>query len=292
MRNPRNERVSSDIAGDGPERKCILSGQSAARDALIRLARLVDGPSRAVRQRYEEKVEEPQKQAYGKISNAIFALRTLIAPVKPAGKGNLSLEGLEELVGNMERQLDIEIVDRLTLTASGGPFRGWSSERLDAVTPAQALRHPTWAMGAKITVDSATLMNKGLEVIECYHLFGVPLEKIQVVVHPQSIVHSMVEFLDGSIIAQLAWTDMRVPIQYALSYPERLPGETNYLDFAQLAQLTFEDPDHKRFPCLELAYESVRLGGNGPRRSLRRQRGRRGGVSQRENPLRGHSPRH
>lgn len=155
-------------------------------------------------------------------------------------------------------------IRRIIVTASGGPFRKKSPDEMREITVKQALAHPTWSMGPKITIDSATLMNKGLEVIECYHLFGVPLEQIEVVVHPQSIVHSMVEFVDGSVIAQLASTDMRVPIQYALSYPERLSTHTEYLDLARIGQLTFEPPDPGRFPCLGLAYEALRLGGTAP----------------------------
>jgi len=155
-------------------------------------------------------------------------------------------------------------IRRIIITASGGPLRCKTSEEIQKTTVADALNHPTWNMGRKITIDSATLMNKGLEVIECYHLFGVPLEKIEVVVHPQSVIHSMVEFVDGSVIAQLASTDMRVPILYALSYPERLPGSSEYLDFKQISRLTFELPDLQRFPCLGLAYESIRKGGTAP----------------------------
>jgi len=163
------------------------------------------------------------------------------------------------LVGGQKNE-----IRRIMITASGGPFREKSREEMERITVAQALDHPTWNMGPKITIDSATLMNKGLEVIEAYHLFGVPLKQIEVVVHPQSIVHSMVEFVDGSIIAQLASTDMRVPIQFTLSYPERLAGPTEFLDFAQIAELSFEAPDLERFPCLGLAYESIRRGGTAP----------------------------
>jgi len=163
------------------------------------------------------------------------------------------------LVGGQKNE-----IRRIIITASGGPFRRKNLEAIGATTVAEALNHPTWNMGPKITIDSATLMNKGLEVIECYHLFGVPLEQIEVVVHPQSIIHSMVEFVDGSIIAQLASTDMRVPIQYALSFPERLAGQSEFLDLAKIAQLSFEAPDLERFPCLGLAYEAVRRGGTAP----------------------------
>jgi len=148
-------------------------------------------------------------------------------------------------------------VRRLILTASGGPFRGRSRDSLWQVTAADALKHPTWQMGQKITIDSATLMNKGLEVIEAYWLFGVPASQIDVVVHPQSVVHSMVEFLDGSVIAQLGITDMRLPIQYAFSFPDRWDAPVPFLDLAQMGALTFEKPAREDFPCLDLAYRAL-----------------------------------
>lgn len=151
-------------------------------------------------------------------------------------------------------------VKRIIITASGGPFRGKAFEELKAVTVAQALAHPRWTMGPKITIDSATLMNKGLEVIEARWLFDMPYEKLDVVVHPQSIIHSMVEFEDGSIKAHLGQTDMRIPIQYAISYPERLQSPLPSLDFAELRMLTFEEPDVKNFRCLQYAYDAIKLG--------------------------------
>jgi 1-deoxy-D-xylulose-5-phosphate reductoisomerase len=155
-------------------------------------------------------------------------------------------------------------VRRLVLTASGGPFREWESEALTQVTPADALRHPTWQMGRKITIDSATLMNKGLEVIEARWLFDVPASRIDVVVHPQSVVHSMVELTDGSVIAQLGVTDMRLPIQYAFSYPERWEAPVPHLDLARMGPLEFQPPDPERFPCLRLAYAALEHGGTWP----------------------------
>ncbi len=150
---------------------------------------------------------------------------------------------------------------RLLITASGGPFRGKTAEELEAVKPADALKHPNWTMGAKITVDSATLMNKGLEVIEAMHLFGVSPDKISVLVHPQSIIHSMVEFVDGSVLAQLGTPDMRLPIQYALTYPERKAGPVKAPDFVSLGSLSFFEPDLDTFGCLRLAYDAARGGG-------------------------------
>ena len=155
-------------------------------------------------------------------------------------------------------------VARLLLTASGGPFRGRSSQELAGVTVADALAHPTWSMGPKITVDSSTLMNKGLEVIEAHELFGVPYDAIDVVVHPQSIVHSMVEFVDGAAVAQLSMPDMRLPIGYALAYPERLPVAYGAIDWTKLSALEFEEPDRGVFPCLGLAYRAGRMGDLAP----------------------------
>ena len=151
-------------------------------------------------------------------------------------------------------------VERLILTASGGPFRDWPEDKLQGVTPSEALEHPTWNMGRKITVDSSTLMNKGLEVIEARWLFDFGPERIDIVVHPQSVVHSLVELRDGSVIAQLGVTDMRLPIQYALSYPERWRTELPTLDLAACGRLDFDRPDTTRFPCLGLAYRALRGG--------------------------------
>ena len=154
--------------------------------------------------------------------------------------------------------------EKLILTASGGPFRGRDYAYLQKVTPAEALRHPNWKMGAKVTVDSASMMNKGFEVIEASWLFRMKAEDIEVVVHPQSIVHSMVQFTDGSVKAQLGVPDMRLPIQYALGYPWRLASDFGRLDWRQLHELTFEEPDRKTFRNLDLAYGAMRRGGNAP----------------------------
>jgi 1-deoxy-D-xylulose-5-phosphate reductoisomerase len=155
-------------------------------------------------------------------------------------------------------------VTRLILTASGGPFRTTSREELEHVTVEQALRHPTWQMGSKITIDSATLMNKGLEVIEAHWLFGFSPDQIDIVIHPQSVVHSFIELIDGSVIAQMGRTDMRLPIQYALTYPDRLPLDLPRLDLAALQKLEFFPPDRERFPSIDLAYRALRLGGTAP----------------------------
>ena len=163
------------------------------------------------------------------------------------------------LVGANEKE-----VRKVILTASGGPFRQSSAQAMEKVTLAQALKHPTWSMGQKITIDSATMFNKGLEMIEAHWLFGLPMRQVDVVVHPQSIVHSMVEFIDGSVLAQLSVTDMCFPIQYAVTYPERMPSGLPPLDLAKLGTLTFEQPDEKRFPALRLAREAGEQGGTLP----------------------------
>ena len=155
-------------------------------------------------------------------------------------------------------------VEKLIITASGGPFRTKSFDELRTVTPQQALKHPNWNMGAKITIDSATMMNKGLEVIEAHWLFGIPYEQIEVTVHPQSIIHSMVQFIDGSVKAQMGLPDMQLPIQYALSYPDRWPSDFGRINFKSQQPLTFEAPDLEKFRCLALAYEALGKGGNMP----------------------------
>ena len=155
-------------------------------------------------------------------------------------------------------------VEELWLTASGGPFRSTPIDRLSSITPEQACAHPNWVMGRKISVDSATMMNKGLEVIEAFWLFGLPLEKIKVFIHPQSVVHSMVRYRDGSVLAQLGQPDMRTPIAYGLAWPERIDAGVEPLNLTQLANLNFFEPDFKRFPCLALAFDAAKAGGTAP----------------------------
>ncbi|MBQ8098118.1 MAG: 1-deoxy-D-xylulose-5-phosphate reductoisomerase [Bacteroidaceae bacterium] len=177
------------------------------------------------------------------------------APILPVDSEHSAI--FQSLVGE-----DHNEIDKILLTASGGPFRTLPKEALHKATAAEALKHPNWAMGAKITIDSATMMNKGLEVIEARWLFGVRPDQIQVVVHPQSVIHSAVQFADGAVKAQLGVPDMRLPIQYALSFPDRLPLSGPRLDLFALGQLTFEEPDMDKFPCLQLAYEALERGGN------------------------------
>jgi 1-deoxy-D-xylulose-5-phosphate reductoisomerase len=155
-------------------------------------------------------------------------------------------------------------IEAITLTASGGPFRDWSAERLKTVKPEQALKHPNWSMGPKITVDSATLMNKGLEIIEAFHLFPVGADQLRILVHPQSVIHCLVHYCDGSVLAQMSAPDMRTPIAYSLAWPERMNAPTERLDLTRLGQLTFEAPDEVRFPALRIAREALRTGGTAP----------------------------
>lgn len=177
-------------------------------------------------------------------------------PILPVDSEHSAI--FQSLVGEMGN------VDKILLTASGGPFRGFTREQLEHVTLADALKHPNWSMGRKVTIDSASLMNKGLEVIEARWLFDVPAERIQVLVHPQSVVHSMVQYIDGSIKAQLGVPTMETPIQYAFSFPQRIESHLPRLDWHRYSQLTFEDPDTETFRCLSLAYHAIEKGGNLP----------------------------
>jgi len=226
------------------------------------------------------------------VVNSIVGIAGLIPTVEAIRKGkNIALANKETLVtaGNIimeearKHRVDIIPIDsehsaifqcllgnnkasisKLILTASGGPFRGYNRKDLVNITPQQALKHPTWKMGSKITIDCATLMNKGLEVIEARWLFNINADNIKVIIHPQSIVHSMVEFIDGSVIAQLGMPDMRLPIQFALTYPKRQSADLPKLDLTRIGSLTFEEPDLENFPCLKLAYDALKISGTMP----------------------------
>ncbi len=186
------------------------------------------------------------------------------AAAKKAGQPLLPVDSEHSAIFQCLRAADGNAPARIILTASGGPFRTWDPPAIDGATVEQALRHPNWAMGRKITVDSASMINKALEVIEAHWLFGLPPEKIDVLIHPQSVIHSMVEFVDGGVLAQLGTPDMRLPILYAMSYPERLPTGGAPLDLARIGQLSFEEPDRAKFPGLFLAYDALRAGGTAP----------------------------
>jgi len=211
-----------------------------------------------------EAVRQGRRLALANKECLVSAGAVFMAEVARAGAELLPVDSEHsaalQVVGNAEPAS----IEKLTLTASGGPFRTWDEEQLACATPEEALRHPNWSMGAKVTIDSATLMNKGLELIEAYHLFPVDADQLGVVVHPQSIVHCLVSFTDGSVIAQLAYPDMRTPIALSLSWPQRMTTPTKKLDLVALGSLTFEAPDEKRFPALGLAREALRRGATAP----------------------------
>ncbi len=209
-------------------------------------------------------VREGKRVALANKETLVMAGQLVVREAESNGAEILPVDSEHSAIFQALAGQRLEDVKRIILTASGGPFRDWSPEALAGVTRDQALKHPNWSMGAKISVDSATLMNKGLEAIEARWMFNLPWDKITIHVHPQSIVHSLVEFVDGSVLAQLGMPDMRVPIAYALSYPERLPLDLPRLDLTETEGLTFFEPDADRFPCLGLALEAGRRGGTCP----------------------------
>ncbi|MEQ1765273.1 MAG: 1-deoxy-D-xylulose-5-phosphate reductoisomerase [Pyrinomonadaceae bacterium] len=209
-------------------------------------------------------IEAGKRIALANKETLVMAGELMTAAATKSGAEILPVDSEHNAIHQCLRGEKRSEVSRLILTASGGPFREKSKDEIAAATREQALNHPNWSMGDKITIDSATLMNKGLEVIEARWLFGFEADQISVIVHPQSVVHSMVEMVDGSVIAQLGVTDMKHPIQYALTYPDRQAGCTEPLDLGKLSKLTFEEPDLERFPCLGLAYDALRAGGTMP----------------------------
>jgi 1-deoxy-D-xylulose-5-phosphate reductoisomerase len=191
----------------------------------------------------------------------VSAGRLMIREVAKAGATLLPVDSEHSAIFQLFDFERREAIEKIILTASGGPFRSMSRGEMEAVTPAQAVRHPNWSMGPKISIDSATMMNKGLELIEAHHLFGLPAERIEILVHPQSVVHSLVAYVDGSLLAHLGSPDMRTPIAYALGWPRRMHAPAARLDLVKLGQLSFEAPDFERFPSLRLAQEALRAGG-------------------------------
>ena len=194
----------------------------------------------------------------------VSAGNLFVEEIKKSGTELLPVDSEHAAIHQVIDGCRVEDVETITITASGGPFRSWSMEDLEKAKPEQALKHPNWSMGAKITIDSATLMNKGLELIEAYHLFPVSTEQLKVVVHPQSIIHCLVAFRDGSVIAQLANPDMRTPIAYSLAWPNRMSAPTKPLDLVEISKLTFEAPDESRFPALRLSKAAMNTGGSAP----------------------------
>jgi 1-deoxy-D-xylulose-5-phosphate reductoisomerase len=281
------ERLAEQVVRHRP--RAVSVATAAARDALSRLVDLSSLPVAVGEEGMVEVATHPEARMV--VASAVGAVglvptyRALEAgkDVALANKETLVMAGelmLAQAKAKGGRLLPIdsehcalhqcldgrgpEEVRRLVLTASGGPFRSRARDTFDRITRDEALAHPTWAMGPKITIDSATLMNKGLEVIEARWLFGVDASRIEVLIHPQSIVHSMVEFVDGTVLAQLGVTDMRLPIQYALSHPERWEAAIPGMDFKRPLHLDFDQPDRARFPCLDLAYRALQAGGSAP----------------------------
>lgn len=209
-------------------------------------------------------IEQGQTVALANKEALVSAGSVLMASVGHHGTRLLPVDSEHNAIFQCFETDHVSAVTQIILTASGGPFRSMSANELAMVTPAQAVKHPNWSMGAKISVDSATLMNKGLEVIEAFHLFPVSAEQIDVIVHPQSVIHSMVEYADGSVLAQLGSPDMRTPIAYCLAWPDRMDAPVERLDLAKVASLSFEQPDMARFPCLRLAREAMAAGGARP----------------------------
>lgn len=209
-------------------------------------------------------IEAGKRIALANKETLVMAGELMTKAARESGAEILPVDSEHNALHQCLRGEDFGEVKRLILTASGGPFRTKTKEEIENATREEALNHPNWKMGEKITIDSATLMNKGLEVIEAHWLFGFNAEQISVIVHPQSVVHSMIEMLDGSIIAQLGVTDMKHAIQYALTYPKRLENCLEPLDFRKVSQLTFEEPDFERFACLRLAFEALKIGGTMP----------------------------
>lgn len=249
------------IAGYSPRCACGPEGNLAAAtgldyDVLVSAAVGVAGL-----QATYEAVRLGRRIALANKEVMVAAGEAVTAAARESGAELLPVDSEHNALHQCLRAGRAEEVERVVLTASGGPFRTTPADELAAVTPARALQHPTWKMGSRITIDSATLMNKGFEVIEACHLFGLPPSAVDIVVHPQSVVHAMVEFRDGSVIAQLSPPDMKLPIRYALAYPGRDPSPRRRMDWTRVAQLDFEPPDRSRFPLIGLAYEAARSGG-------------------------------
>ncbi len=252
-RCPKGTQILGGISGvvsvaSAPESEIVLSAIVGAAGLLPVLAAIREGKTIALANK------EPLVMAGEVITSLAREYNAVLIPVDSEHSAIFQC-----LCGNKDQR-----IRRIILTASGGPFYGKDAGSLDDVTPEQALEHPTWSMGAKISVDSATLMNKGLEMIEAHWLFGVDVENIDIVIHPSSVVHSMVEFIDGSVLAQMSRNDMRLPIQYALTYPERVESTVKRLDLTEVSPLEFFKPRLEQFPCLRLAYDAARKGGTMP----------------------------
>jgi 1-deoxy-D-xylulose-5-phosphate reductoisomerase len=255
----RHAALSEALAGSGIE---VAAGPEAVMEAARRRAdwTMASIMGTAGLEPTLAAVQRGQTLALANKECLVSAGDLFMAEVRRSGTTLLPVDSEHNAVFQVFDPRQADAIERVTLTASGGPFRTWTREQMANATPSQACKHPNYSMGAKISVDSATLMNKGLELIEAHHLFGTPPERLDVVVHPQQAVHCLVTYADGSVLAQLATPDMRTPIAYALGYPERIMAPTRRLDLAELSQLTFEPPDLDRFPCLRLAQDAMREG--------------------------------
>jgi 1-deoxy-D-xylulose-5-phosphate reductoisomerase len=257
------ETLKQGLAGKGIE---VAAGAAALKEAAARpvdwlMAGIVGAAGLAPTL---EAIRQGAVVALANKETLVCAGELVLAEIRAHGATLLPVDSEHNAIFQVFDFAQSRRVSRIILTASGGPFRTWSRAEMTAATPEQAVAHPNWSMGAKISVDSATLMNKGLEVIEAFYLFPVEKEQIDVVVHPQSVIHSMVEYVDGSVLAQLGTPDMRTPIAYAIGWPNRLPAPSQRLDFGTLGALTFEAPDFERFPALRLALDALRAGGAAP----------------------------
>ena len=254
-RFPRNHDTEILSGTDGLKELCSHPQVDLVMNALVGSVGLL--PSL-------EALESGKDLAIANKESLVMAGELLIDKAREKGAEILPIDSEHSAIKQCLLSGKKEEVKRLILTASGGPFLSKSKEDLKEITVEQALSHPTWEMGKKITIDSATLMNKGLEVIEAHWLFGIPPDRISVLIHPQSIIHSMVEFVDGSVIAQMSVPDMKLPIQYALFYPQRIISNNTSLDLAKAGKLTFLEPDYEKFPCLGIAYDALKMGGTAP----------------------------
>ena len=255
--------LKNELAGSGTAVAAGASGleEAALRPSDIVLAAIVGAAGLAPTM---AAVRRGVTVALANKESLVCAGELLLDEVRRSGGTLLPVDSEHSAIFQVFDFQQPETVERIVLTCSGGPFRGFSHEAMRRVSPAQACAHPTWEMGAKISVDSATLMNKGLELIEAYHLFPLEERQIDVIIHPQSVIHSMVEYVDGSVLAQLGTPDMRTPIAYALAWPRRMATPATRLDLVKTAQLTFEAPDLARFPALALARDALRQGGAAP----------------------------
>ncbi len=253
------ERLSGSNCRAAAGREALM--EAAAGEATLVMAAIVGG---AGLQPVMAAVEAGRTIALANKEALVTAGALMIGAARETGAKILPVDSEHNAIFQCLEGNSLGDVSRLILTASGGPFRGKTRDQMSSMTPAQAVDHPNWSMGAKISVDSATLMNKGLELIEAHHLFGLPSERIDIVIHPQSVIHSMVEYVDGSVLAQMGSPDMRIPIAHVLSYPDRMETPAAKLDFPGIASLTFEAPDFDRFPALRLARQALEAGGAAP----------------------------